>query len=154
MFEEDEYDSLAVQLNANPSSVGRPPNADVPLELGADRLVRKREAPSVDRVVNTPAKRVKTAGDRMAELVSLVGRIAAAREAEIQSQRIGEQVATAVRSRNDHHKMLDDLRDRIVAIETAMISALTPVKVRLQSDLDFILEERDKVIAAIRSQSL
>lgn len=69
-------------------------------------------------------------------LVTLVGRIAAAREAEVALGREQEQ-EVSVRIRAEHHKMLDDIRKRISEIECEMSSAASPIKLRLQGDLNF-----------------
>ncbi|ETL41742.1 hypothetical protein L916_07339 [Phytophthora nicotianae] len=79
--------------------------------------------------------------------------IAAAREAEITLAREQDQEATA-RVRAEYYKMLDDIRKRISAIESEMSSAASPIKLRLQVDLDFFLEERQMIMDALREQNL
>ncbi|KAG1696522.1 hypothetical protein DVH05_018173 [Phytophthora capsici] len=86
-------------------------------------------------------------------LVTLVGRIAAAREAEITLAREQDQ-EVAVRVRFEHYKMLDDLRKRIDKIECEMTSAASPKKLRLQVDLDFFLDEKQRILDGIRAQDL
>ncbi|KAE9017128.1 hypothetical protein PR002_g13475 [Phytophthora rubi] len=144
MYEEDEYDSLADSSATLTRERRSTPSATPSHRSGKTKRAARSPARS------TPGKKQKTESDAMDVLVTLVGRIAAAREAEVALGREQEQ-EVSVRIRAEHHKMLDDIRKRISAIECEMSSAASPIKLRLQGDLNFFLEERHRIMENVRS---
>ncbi|KAF4040996.1 hypothetical protein GN244_ATG06764 [Phytophthora infestans] len=128
MYEEDEFDSLST-FAFTPMRERRA----TPSQRGGNR---KRNVRSPTKT--TPNKKQNSEAEATNALVTLVGRIAAVREAEVALGREQEQEAS-MRVRGEQHKMLDDIRKRISAIECEMNSAASPIKLRLQGDLDFFL---------------
>eukprot|EP00644_Phytophthora_capsici_P009719 jgi/Phyca11/118307/e_gw1.35.152.1 len=124
---------------------------------------RERSTPSRQRGINkragstpnqsTSNKKPKTESEAMDVLLTLVGRIAATREAELARSKEQDK-ETAVRVRCEHYKMLDDFRNRVSKIECEMSSAATPIKMVLQEYLNFFLEERQRIMDALHSQGL
>ncbi|KAF4046832.1 hypothetical protein GN244_ATG00729 [Phytophthora infestans] len=142
MYEEDEFDSLST-FAFTPMRERRA----TPSQRGGNR---KRNVRSPTKT--TPNKKQKSEAEAMNALVTLVGRIAAVREAEVALVREQEQEAS-MRVRGEQHKMLDDIRKRISAIECEMNSAASPIKLRLQGDLDFFLQERQRIVDSVRSRA-
>ncbi|ETI48402.1 hypothetical protein F442_07582 [Phytophthora nicotianae P10297] len=144
MYEEGEFDSLS---SFTPTREHRRATQASEVPAGSERVLTR----SPKQLLK---KKTKTHSDSTDDvLVTLVGRIAAAREAEITLAREQDQEATA-RVRAEYYKMLDDIRKRISAIESEMSSAASPIKLRLQVDLDFFLEERQMIMDALREQNL
>ncbi|KAK1942549.1 hypothetical protein P3T76_006048 [Phytophthora citrophthora] len=82
----------------------------------------KKRAGSCTPHTNNPKKKTKSESGSMEVLLTMVGRIAAAREAEVvQAMELDHEVGA--RTRAEHYKMLDDIRKRISTIESEMSSA-------------------------------
>ncbi|KAF4040219.1 hypothetical protein GN244_ATG07650 [Phytophthora infestans] len=141
MYEEDEFDSLSA-----PVSTPMRECRATPSQRGGSRKRNKRSPTKT-----TPNKKQKSEAAAMDALVTLVGRITAAREAEVALGNEQEQEAS-MRVRGEQHKMLDDIRKRISAIECEMNSAASPIKLRLQGDLKFFREERQRIMDCVRSR--
>ncbi|KAF4142728.1 hypothetical protein GN958_ATG08040 [Phytophthora infestans] len=141
MYEEDEFDSLPA-----PVSTPMRERRATPSQRGGSR---KRNVRSP--IKTTPNKKQKSEAEAMDALVTLVGEIAAAREAGVALGREQEHEAS-MRVRGEQHKMLDDIRKRISAIECEMNSAASSIKLRLQGDLEFFLEERQRIMDSVRSR--
>ncbi|KAG7394078.1 hypothetical protein PHYBOEH_005857 [Phytophthora boehmeriae] len=159
LFEEDEFDSLANQINmskfgnATPTRTRRSEHylASEAMNTGSSsKRCRSTAEPTTRTAATPPAKRLKTEPDRMGDLVDLVGRIVSTREAELQQAQQAD-MESAARTRAEYHKMLDDILRRITAIESEMSSAASPIKLRLQGDHAFFMEERQQIMDAIRT---
>ncbi|KAF4035748.1 hypothetical protein GN244_ATG12237 [Phytophthora infestans] len=141
MYEEDAFDSLSASV-PTPMRERRA----TPSQRGSSR---KRNVRSPTKT--TPNKKQKSEAEAMDALVTLVGRIAAEREAEVALGREQEQEAS-MRVRGEQHKMLDDIRKHISALECEMNSVASPIKLRLQGNLEFFLEERQRIMDSVRSR--
>ncbi|OWZ13065.1 hypothetical protein PHMEG_00013680 [Phytophthora megakarya] len=146
LYVEDEFDTLEP---SSPTPTRESPNSSNPTMRGTNN---KRVGPSTPQK-NNQTKRVKTEVESMDILLVLVGCITAAREAEVM-QAMEPDHEAAARTRAEHHKMLDDIRKRINDIQSEMTSASSPLKLRLQEDLEFYLEERTRIMEYVRSQEL
>ncbi|KAE8887078.1 hypothetical protein PF003_g27048 [Phytophthora fragariae] len=146
LYQEDEYDSLDA-FSTTPVRERRSSSVATPNRQNGGKK-RAERSPARGSLGN---KKSKSDSDSMDVLLTLVGRIVTAREAEVALGREQEQ-EVVVRVRAERHKMLDDIRKRISDIECEMSAAASPVKRRLKGDLDFFLEERQRIMDLVRSQ--
>ncbi|KAK1947410.1 hypothetical protein P3T76_001420 [Phytophthora citrophthora] len=130
LYVEDEFDTMAA--SETPTREVRSPYNSTPTGPGTN----KKRAGSCTPHTNNPKKKTKSESGSMEVLLTMVRRIAAAREAEVvQAMELDHEAAA--RTRAEHYKMLDDIRKRISTIESEMSSAASPIKLCLQGDLDF-----------------
>ncbi|KAE8965466.1 hypothetical protein PR002_g28670, partial [Phytophthora rubi] len=146
LYQEDEYDSLDA-FSTTPVRERRSSSVATPNRQNGGKK-RAERSPARGSLGN---KKSKSDSDSMDVLLTLVGRIVTAREAEVALGREQEQ-EVVVRVRAERHKMLDDIRKRISDIECEMSAAASPVKRRLKGDLDLFLEERQRIMDLVRSQ--
>ncbi|KAE8952920.1 hypothetical protein PF005_g33120 [Phytophthora fragariae] len=104
-------------------------------------LYQEDEYDSLDAFSTTPVRERRSSS--VATPNRQNGEVALGREQEQE---------VVVRVRAERHKMLDDIRKRISDIECEMSAAASPVKRRLKGDLDFFLEERQRIMDLVRSQ--